>query len=236
MSFRRAVAPHTTLTGKALTRAMAGIGMNFATTPAADPNIEDTILHGSIEGLEHEDLRTLSVLTSWLAVHARWVNADRLFRLATQLDAQRTRAFWSGVGGWLQSDRRFARFRALHQGPAVELAHVGNAYRIERRGEDPRFRGGPLRVPAGALRDRPQDVTPPHLLAQRHRAYRFRVLIGPTYRADMWALLTAEPGLTPAELARRCYGSFATAHRVKRDFQTLGVLGEDFPLQQATRD
>ena len=65
---------------------------------------------------------------------------------------------------------------------------------------------------------RPADVlTPPELVA-RHPAYRARVLIGPTYRADMWAALEEDRDLSAAELARRAYGSFATAWAVRRDF------------------
>jgi hypothetical protein len=48
--------------------------------------------------------------------------------------------------------------------------------------------------------------------------------MGPGYRADMWAALEAEPTLKPAELARRTYGPFATAWRVKRVKQDWQVL------------
>jgi hypothetical protein len=58
-------------------------------------------------------------------------------------------------------------------------------------------------------------------LAKRHTVYRHRLLMGPSYRADMWATLEGEPTLTAAELARRTYGSFATAWQVKRDFAIL---------------
>jgi hypothetical protein len=39
----------------------------------------------------------------------------------------------------------------------------------------------------------------------------------------MWALLEAEPAITTAELARRTYGSYATAWRVRRDFEVLAT-------------
>ena len=51
--------------------------------------------------------------------------------------------------------------------------------------------------------------------------YRWRVAMGPNYRADMWAVMEAEPGLTPSELARRTYGSFAAAWQVKKDWKLL---------------
>ena len=90
----------------------------------------------------------------------------------------------------------------------MDLLPVGTDFQIKRRGEDPRFQDCPLRVPAGVLRGRKQDVVSPQELAKRHAAYRQRIIMGPTYRADMWALLEGEPALSRAELARR-----ATADR-----------------------
>lgn len=89
-----------------------------------------------------------------------------------------------------------------------------------RRVGDERPLGIPLarRVPANVLRDRSVDVLTPTDLAHRHRAYRHRVMMGPTYRADLWAALEAHPGLSPAELARRTYASFASAWQTKRAF------------------
>lgn len=109
----------------------------------------------------------------------------------------------------------------LHQGPPLDLLATGTDFQLRRQGEDPRFAASALRVPARVLRDREADVLPPAELACRHRAYRYRLLIGPSYRADMWAALEAEPALSAAELARRTYGSFATAWHVKRDFALL---------------
>ena len=66
------------------------------------------------------------------------------------------------------------------------------------------------------LRERESDILSPQELASRHPAYRWRILVGPTYRADMLAHLENNPGLSASELARLAYGSFATAHEVKR--------------------
>ncbi len=96
---------------------------------------------------------------------------------------------------------------------------------MKRHGEDARFARSPLRVPANLLRDREADVLTPRELARRHRAYRARVAIGPTYRADMWAALDAEPTLSAAALARRTYGSFATAWHTRRDYGLLLEAG-----------
>lgn len=117
---------------------------------------------------------------------------------------------WAGLG----NVRR-------HRGERVELLRDGNAFQVRRHGEDPRFASSPLRVPANVLRERTADVIGPAELAKRHRAYRWRVLIGPSYRADMWATLEAQPDITASELARRTYGSFSTAWQVKYDRELL---------------
>lgn len=218
MAFRRNTAPRADLQGADLSAAMVGIGMLFAAEPTPNPNIEDTLLAASMEGMERDDLRVLAILMTWLEVHAARINADRLTVLVAQHPGERVRAFWSAVGRWLGKDRRFARLAGSYQGPPVDLLSVGTDFHLRRTGEDTRFGQGPLRVPAGILRDRKEDVLTPTELARRHDAYRCRILLGPSYRADLWALLEREPGLSAAELARRACGSFATAWQVKRDW------------------
>lgn len=221
MGFKRTLGPPALIEGDALTAAMVGIGMNFAAPPAPDPNIEDTLLAASVEGLDHEDFRVLSVLVSWLETHAAWINADRMTTLASRQSSDRLQAFWSAVGAWLSKDRRFARMARIYHGPRLDLLASGTAFHLRRSGEDPRFADGPLRVPGKVLRDRKADVLTPAELARKHRAYRRRILLGPSYRADMWAELEADPSMPAAELARRTYGSFATAWHVKHDWQVL---------------
>ncbi len=221
MAYSRTIAPGEILRGKALTAALVGIGMAFAAKAAINPNIEDTLLAAAAEGLEHDDLRVLAVLLSWLEVHSPWINADRLTRLAAQEPSPRIRALWSAVGRWLGKDRRFARLAKVYKGPRLDLLATGTAFHLQRSGEDPRFAGGPLRVPAQVLRDRPGDVLSPAELARRHAAYRHRILLGPSYRADLWAELDRDPDASTAELARRAYASFATAWQVRRDWELL---------------
>ncbi len=223
MAYRRSFSPRHLLEGEGLTRAMVGIGMLFADQALAEPNIEDTVLSASIEGMDRDDLRALGVLVTWIGIHHPWLNADRLVRIVMECDRERVRAFWASVAHWLRSDRRFARMAHWSLKHRIPLLRTGSEFQVKRRGEDDRFAGSPLLVPAGVLRDRPGDVLSPKELAQRHRTYRCRVLMGPSYRADMWALLEAEPSLTAAELARRAYGSFATAWQVKKDYELLAA-------------
>ena len=54
MSFSRTRTPSVAVTGDFLTSYMTGIGMNFAASSSSfpGPNIEDTLLFASIEGME----------------------------------------------------------------------------------------------------------------------------------------------------------------------------------------
>ena len=221
--YRRQIRPTEPLSGDALTAAMVGIGMSFAAKGTKNPNIEDTLLFASKEALEKDDLRVLSVLVTWLGVHAAWINADRLTRLVAEEKLPKVRAFWAAVGRWLKTDRRFARLVRLYRGRRLDLLAAGTDFQVQRHGEDPRFQRSPLRVPANVLRDRAAEVLAPPELAKRHRTYRQRVMMGASYRADMWAALESNPSLSPSEVARIAHGSFATAWQVKRDWELLEV-------------
>lgn len=221
MPYSRSVQARELPEGARLTSDIVGIGMLFAAPPSREPNIEDTLMAASCAGMEQDDLRVLSVLTTWVEVHHQRINADRLVRALTVHPAKRVRCYWASVGTWLGNDRRLARLETLYEGPRIDLLHSGTGFHVRRRGEDSRFRETDLRVPAGTMRDRASDVLAPAELAKRNVTYRFRVLIGPTYRADMWAALERDPGLSAADLARNTYGSFATAWKVRQDWALL---------------
>jgi hypothetical protein len=204
-----------------LTRDMVGIGMNFAAEPNADPPIEETLVHASSLGMDGDDLRVLSVLTTWLGIHSPHINADRLVRCLSEHPSERVKAYWAAVSHWLGKDRRFTRLGKLHGGPALDLLPVGTEFQIARRGEDERFASSVLRIPAGTLRDRTADVLSPESLVRQHRGYRNRVRMGPTWRADVWTVLERALELGVAEVARRAGCSFATAWQVVRDFSLL---------------
>lgn len=221
MGFKRTLLPEEFATGEALTQALISIGINLAgVTPEIDSNIEDTLIAASIEGMENDDLRVLSLLVTWIEIHHSWINADRVTILAKK-QSTRVKAFWSAVAFFLKNDQRFKRLQKVYVGKKIDLLKVGNEFQMTRKGEDERFKNSPLKVPAGTLRNRKVDVLSPQELALRHQAYRHRILIGPSYRADMWALLEVNPSLSPTELARLTYGSFATAWNVKHSFELL---------------
>jgi hypothetical protein len=222
MSYNRTILRPDLPFGDHLIRAMAGLGMAFAVEPHRDANIEDTLLGASIAGMEDDDLRVLGLLVAWMDVHHARINVDRLTRAVPALTGERSRAFWLASAQRFISDRRWLRMsKSPMHAARVELLGAGNEFQIQRRGEDERFSRTRLRVPNGSLRRRPGDILSPHDLAKLHSAYRHRVLIGASYRADAWAALALNTGLTPSALARLTYASFATAWHVKQDFQTI---------------
>jgi len=204
---------------------MVGLGMGFAAHPIEDANIEDTLLFASELGMVDDDLRVLGVLVTWIEVHHPYINADRLVRVLPRHTSSRVRAFWAAMATWLVKDRRFARLRGIYEGERVGLLAVGTRFHVERRGEDARFTGTSLVVPAQTLRRRPADVLPPVELAKVHAGYRNRVHLGPSWRADVWTVLEKRPELSTAEVARRAYCAFATAWQAKRDFDLLQEAG-----------
>ena len=209
-----------------LTADMVGIGMNFAAAGNPDAKIEETLVQASALGMDGHDFRVNSVLTTWLGVHHEHLNADRLVRCVLEHPSSRVRAYWAAIASWLGKDRRLARLRQIYHGAPVDLLPMGTAFQIARRGEDERFSGTVLRVPAGTLRDRKADVLTPAELARRHAGYRNRIRIGPTWRADVWTVLERTPHAPVAEVAKRAGCSFATAWQVVRDFSILHANDE----------
>lgn len=221
MAFRRPSVPPRRPSESELTRDMIGIGMRFAGDANPEAPIEETLVFASSLGMDDADLRVLSVLTTWLGMHANHVHADRLVRCVAEQPSIRVRAYWAAIAHWLRKDRRFARLAALYDGPTVDLLPVGTDFQIARRGEDERFKDSILRVPSGTLRHREADVLAPDVLLGRHHGYRNRIKMGPTWRADVWTVLEQTPSLSVAEAARRVGCSFSTAWQVAQDFALI---------------
>jgi hypothetical protein len=223
MAFR-AKASRPVAQGEELTAAMRGIGMQFATSlpPLADAAIEPTLVAAATEAMDREDFRVADVLVTWLGVHGERVVVERLKRLLDGASPA-VLGFLAGIAHWQRVDPRWKAIGRLSSGRRIELT-PGARFNAERRGEDPRFAESPLIVPDGVLRGRAGDVLPVAELARVHRAYHWRVVMGPMVRADAWAVLEAEPALSAAGLARAAGLSYATAWAVRRDFELLRAV------------
>jgi hypothetical protein len=224
------------LEGAALGAAMRGIGLRLGELGGGvDSNapIELTLasaVHDALNSTRRvPDLRVLGVVVVWLERHAERANVRHLNWLLTTLSpSPRAAAFWAAIGHWLgKQDARLRVLSKLHEGKPIALVADAEE-RAAFRGKDPRFEGGPLIVPSGLLRDRPEDVESPERLAQRHPVYRARVLYGATYRADLLyavqaALDEGQTLPTPADLARSIGCAYGTAAQLLDDVRIAGT-------------
>lgn len=224
-------------TGDELTSDMIGIGMLFGGTRSESPSIEQTLVAASIEGLINKDGRVMSLLTDWITVHHERIYVDRLYQLLNELDPIQYKPvliYWAANAQRLKSDPRFAKIAKFYRGSRINYERIGRSdddisydgtdFLISRNGEDERFLNTCIRVPNKTLRHRPDDILQPLELAHLHSTYKYRILFGSNIRADMWAILKKSPGLTPAELARRCKCSYTAAYVAKKDFELIRLL------------
>jgi hypothetical protein len=173
-----------------------GHGRKCCSCPGAAQGVADKIVDANeAETLPKDDTRP------WERYFLAYDPAPTLARLTVPVLVLKRIIRRAGVLPWLEQ----------RDGLRQDLIETGAEFQVARHGEDPRFEGSPARVAANILRDRASNVLQPAELATRHHAYRCRVMIGPTYRADMWAALEEDPTLSVAALARRTYGSFSTA-------------------------
>lgn len=225
MVFKRILLPNSFPIGDSLTSNFIGIGFRLNGKPNWDANIEDTLVGASLEGLSG-DGRVLSLLVDWIGLHYTRINADRLVLMILKMHTKQPKlfsTFWAAVSQWLHTDIRFSRLGRLVPKRRVNFLDDRTDFLVKKNGEDERFQGTCLRIPKGVLRHRNDDIFSPVELTENNMSYRLRVMIGPSYRADMWAWLCRDSKLSAAEVARRSYGSYPTAFAVKRDFEIVGA-------------
>lgn len=219
MSYKRQISKKF-LKGEDLTRSMVGIGMLFGAKPEKNPNIEDTIISASYQGIVSEDFRILSMLTKWLEQHFFIINASRLIKLIKEHeDNDIFLRYWISVSQWQAADNRFRSLRDLGKNKKKKEITKGSLFLSKKNGEDTRFKGTCLVVPKKMLDREDWLVLSPEKMTNYHLDYKWRLIIGPSFRADMWSQLERDNALTPSSLAKAAYGSYATAHRTKKEFQ-----------------
>ena len=221
MSFKRIECLAEYPQGEELTKKLNGIGFKFGGIAENNPNIEDCIIAAATEGV-YGDFRTLSMLTDWFFIHHKFVNVDRLTRALKLSKDSRVKCYFSSIGKWLQKERAYKKLSKIYRGEVLLLGLSADyKFLIKRNGEDERFIGSKMLVANKTLRSRLDDIASSKELASKHQDYFYRVLIGPSYRADMISHLSRNSSLTASQLAKNTYGSFATAWEVMKDVKLL---------------
>ena len=203
------------------------------------PNIEKTLIAASIEGAVGRDFRVLAVLTTWLGKHHKQVNFRSLKKLLEPLFAENPNddlsLYWSAIGFWIsQKDHRFAALKKCYSGPRREFGNRNSQVIIDEKGEDPRFAASPLKIVVGGLRHRLRDVMPAEYIAYLHASFANRILMGPTYRADIFMCL--ELGHTDIfEIVEKTNASPAQIHQTRKDWLILREADEIHKIANAKK-
>ncbi|MBF0206085.1 MAG: hypothetical protein HQK53_04275 [Oligoflexia bacterium] len=222
MSFKREKCLKKFLEGEELTQGLLSLGIRIDDHLSSQQLFlpEDVLVSASIEGLDGK-YRTLSLVVSWCFYHFQKINVMCLVNEVSKIERPIVKAFWSAIGTVLSRDRRFKKLEKIYSGNRVNCPGA-EEYHFKKYGEDPIFVNSSLKVPGnGLIRIRERDTMSPSELCKINTFYRWRTIIGPSYRADMWALAENNSNTKAAELARKCHGSFATAHAVLQDLRYL---------------
>ena len=221
-------------TGKSLDSDLRAIGFNLGgRKKSTDPNIEASIISASIEAVNNKDNRIAGLLVDWFTTHYLRVNVDRLTKFIFSLndsDYKFVKIFWCANAQRLFiKDQRFKRLSKLYSGKRLNFADRSvergqkrvTKMLIEIKGEDERFKRTCIRVPKGYFSERPHQIVPVSVIAKNHLPYRYRVMMGSSYRADLWALLDSDPNISAYALGKKAHCSYRSAYIAKKDYELL---------------
>ena len=221
-------------TGKSLDSDLRAIGFNLkGKEKSTDPNIESSIISASIESVNNKDNRMGGLLVDWITVHHLRINVDRLTKFVFSLSDSEykfVKIFWCANAQRLfKKDQRFKRLSELYKGRKVNFADrflkkeqkkITKMF-IEIRGEDERFKGTCIRVPKGYFPEKIHQIFPVSVIAKSHLPYYYRVMMGASYRADLWALLDSSPNISAYALGKKAHCSYRSAYMAKKDYELL---------------
>ena len=221
-------------TGKSLDSDLRAIGFNLSgKKKSINPNIESVIISASIEAVNKKDNRMAGLLVDWITTHYLRINVDRLTKFVFSLkepDYKFVKIFWcANAQRIFNKDQRFKRLSNLYKGRRINFADrfIKKGQKkvtkmlIEIKGEDERFKRTCIRVPKGYFSERPHQIFSVSVVAKNHLHYRYRVMIGASYRADLWALLDTHPNISAYSLGKKAHCSYRTAYMVKKDYEFL---------------
>ncbi|HOX04819.1 MAG TPA: hypothetical protein PK280_00340 [Planctomycetota bacterium] len=201
---------------------LAAIGFRLAGVAvprrARAEDIERALLDAA--AVARSDGRLLSLLFSWVHVHAERVNVDRLRGLLRAAEGSGdARLVVSALAAYALSRGRH-RWKKLISAPAKPTQLSSSAAApsaVEFKGAEPWLAAHRILTAKGSLRIRPADVLSVEELAKSNRQYRNRLLYGACWRADIVTAIE-EGAETAAEIRSRVGCSYEPAHRVRREY------------------
>ena len=219
--------------GKQLDSSLQAIGFNiFCNRKSTDLNIEETLISASVEVINGKDNRLGGLLVDWITIHSDRINVDKLTKFVKQLGSDKyklVRVFWcANAQRLVKKDQRFKRLSQIYKGKRISLAdYLASKKRktthllITLKGEDERFKNTCIRLPKGYFSKRLNQILPSSVVAKTNLTYRYRLMMGASYRADIWTLIKRHPGISAYALAKKAHCSYRTAYITKKDYEIL---------------
>ncbi|MGK5084477.1 hypothetical protein WDW37_14375 [Bdellovibrionota bacterium FG-1] len=183
-------------------------------------DLEETLIHAAFEA--KTDFRTLSILLSWITVHADYVIVEKFLKkiklfekihgVNRVLDLMAAHAVINGSHKWKKAIRTHVKRPEFPVDP--ELLKTS----IEFQGADDTLKKFGILIPKKLLRIRTSDVLQPAELSTINPQYRNRLLFGASWRSDI--ITAIEAGIkNPNQISKMLGCSYEPAYRIFKDYR-----------------
>lgn len=183
-------------------------------------DIEQTLIDGCYE--VESDSRLLSLLFSWIGVHGKYLNADKLIKL------NRLTSRFRGESPWFYALCAFGVEKGIlklkkgikKQKEAVFFRNEKSKTIFEMKGAIPYLEKIGIMIPEGNLRIRDKDVLPAEILLKKNKQFKNRLLFGANWRADI--ITAIEWGMeNPNRISKLLGCSYEPANRIFREYMLV---------------
>ena len=161
----------------------------------------------------------LSLLFSWIGVHADHVVVDKLRKRLRADGNADVRLVVSALAAYAVSRGRhkWRKLIGAPEKPTFLSASKAAQSAVGLKGAEPWLEVHNVLAGKGSLRIRPQDVLSAEELAKVNTQYRNRLLYGASWRAEIITAIQ-QGAKTATEISRRVGCSYEPAHRVRREY------------------
>lgn len=183
-------------------------------------DIEQTLIDACYE--VESDSRLLSLLFSWVGVHGKYLNADKLIKLYRLTSKYRGESPWfyalCAIGveiGILKLKKGIKK-----QKEAVFFRNEKSKNLFELKGAIPYLEKIGIMIPEGTIRIRDKDVLPAEILLKKNKQFKNRLLFGANWRADI--ITAIQWGMeNPNQISKVLGCSYEPANRIFREYMLV---------------
>lgn len=207
---------------------LAFIGISLSISGEIDKkiwvDIEKTLIDACYE--VESDSRLLSLLFSWIGVHGKYLNADKIIKLYKLTSKFRGDSPWFyalcafGVEqGILKLKKGIKKQKEL-----VYFRNEKSKTLFEIKGAISYLEKIGIMIPEGSIRIRDKDVLPIEVLLKKNKQFKNRLLFGANWRADI--ITAIEWGMeNPNRISKELGCSYEPANRIFREYMLVKGLG-----------